>query len=95
MGPVDAANYTREPSLVVKPPLEYLFICFWPEQATHLLPPLRQRILGGRQCHRWVVESCRPQRTERNATLQEFVVYMSATVHGFSSSVAAHRFQVL
>ena len=46
--------------------------------------------IGGRQCHRWVVESCRSQRT---ATLQEFVV--SATVHGFSSSVAAPRFQVL
>ena len=24
MGPVDAANYTREPSLVVKPSLDYL-----------------------------------------------------------------------
>ena len=59
-----------------------------PDQATHLSPLLRQRILAGRRCHRWVVES---GRSQRNVTLQEFVV--SATAHGFSSSVAADRFQ--
>ena len=46
------------------------------------------QILGGRRGHRWVVESCRSQT---NPTLQEFVV--SATAHGFSSSVAADGFQ--
>ena len=88
MGPVDAANYTREPSLAARreTATKLIFSASGPEQATHLLPPLRQRILGGRRCHRWVVESCRSQR---NATLQEFVA--SATAHGFSSSVAADR----
>ena len=99
MGPVDAANYSREHSLVVRPSLDFLqfggrrpqnefFSASGPEQVTHLLPPLKQRILGGRRCHRWVVEICRSQR---NPTLQEFIV--SATVHGFSSSVAADLFQ--
>ena len=97
--PVDAANYTREPSLVVKTlawilavrretATKWTFSASGPEQATHLSPPLRQRILAGRRCHRWVVES---GRSQRNVTLQEFVV--SGTAHGFSSSVAADRFQ--
>ena len=87
VGPVDAANYTREPSLVVKPSglttcssagdgHKMIFFCFWAKASdTSFTTSLRQRILGGRRCHRWVVESCRSQR---NPTLQEFVV--SATV---------------
>ena len=34
---------------------KWIFSASGLEQATHLLPPLRQRILGGRRCHRWVV----------------------------------------
>ena len=97
MGPdVDAANYTREPSLVVKPSLDYLqlggrwpqneFFLLLGQSKRHIFYQPWDRILGGRRCHRWVVESCRSQR---NATLQEFVV--SATAHSFSSSVTADR----
>ena len=33
---------------------KWIFSASGLEQATHLLAPLRQRILGGRRCHRWV-----------------------------------------
>ena len=44
MGPVDAANYTREPSLAARreTATKLIFSASGPEQATHLLPPLRQ-----------------------------------------------------
>ena len=67
---------------------KWIFSASGLEQATHPFTTLETEDLGGRRCHRWVVESCRSQR---NPMLQEFVV--SATAYGFSSSVAADGFQ--